>query len=614
MGYSITKKHFYLLILLVLGAITRLYHLGFESIWLDEAGTVAIARKSIDQIVDHVAFFDVHPPLYYFLTHYWIALFGDSEFWLRMPSVIFGVLNIWIIFLIARKLFSENVGLISALLAAFSMFHIHYSQEARCYSLLALLVSISMFFFLRVSGKTPARSDYYLYICFTAFSLYTHNFAVFYWISQNIFFLCLIFFQNRRKTMRKTTDTGLCQFCEPLPIKKWLLLQFGVLIALLPYFPLLVCQLKGSPVMLDWIVKPGISNLFFSLVEFCGGITTSHAGIDFSRFDSWFSVINVALFVLFSYFGISKFWRNRPSEMAEEFSDGRSPAAKLQALEFSGAGFSDGGLPDGRIPEGEGAGSRFSGEGLPDGRIPEGEGAGPGFSDAGFSDSESSNAVFSIAEFPNSGQRHLEAITDEPFFPWLFCAIWFACGLIFPFLASLVFFPIYVTRCSIASFPPLIILVSSLLGTSDWKGKLSKLSILLLVFIFAGNLFTLYNYFHLKTKTDWRSATEYLESSAQPGDLILFDAKHVQIAFDYYSKRVDLIKKPFPNEFVSLADWQTQINGKASGNKRIWLLSAHSFDTKNIGARLLGRILPITEERKFFGITIRLFSFAKKSQ
>jgi 4-amino-4-deoxy-L-arabinose transferase-like glycosyltransferase len=76
-------------------------------------------------------------------------LLGSSEVILRIPSVIFGLITICIVFLIAEKLFNRRVGLIASSLMATSGLAIYYSQEARMYGLAALLVSCLVYLFLR---------------------------------------------------------------------------------------------------------------------------------------------------------------------------------------------------------------------------------------------------------------------------------------------------------------------------------------------------------------------------------------------------------------------------------------------------------------------------------
>ena len=72
----------YLLAILLVGSCFRLYALGAQSIWLDEAYSITLAKLKLYQI------YFLHentPPLYYAILHYWIHLFGASEISVRLP-------------------------------------------------------------------------------------------------------------------------------------------------------------------------------------------------------------------------------------------------------------------------------------------------------------------------------------------------------------------------------------------------------------------------------------------------------------------------------------------------------------------------------------------------
>ena len=142
-GRKVTKYGIALLGIVLIGAFLRVYHLGTQSIWLDEAFSVALAKMTLPQMVQATAA-DVHPPFYYFLLHYWIIVFGTSESAVRLLSALFGILAIPMIYVVGRRLFNKEVGLVGALILALSSFNVYYSQETRMYSLMALLALLSM--------------------------------------------------------------------------------------------------------------------------------------------------------------------------------------------------------------------------------------------------------------------------------------------------------------------------------------------------------------------------------------------------------------------------------------------------------------------------------------
>lgn len=121
------------------GACLRLYHLGSESFWLDEGFSANMAQHPSLQAWSH----ENHPPLYYALLAAW-SWFSDSDYWLRLLSVIFGVATIPVVYALGRKLFGPRAALWSAAALAVLSFHVRYSQEARMYTLMALLFACAL--------------------------------------------------------------------------------------------------------------------------------------------------------------------------------------------------------------------------------------------------------------------------------------------------------------------------------------------------------------------------------------------------------------------------------------------------------------------------------------
>ena len=126
-----------LLILLLAGAL-RLYKIGGESLWLDETFSINDAHHSVHDILT-VPRTGLNPPLYYLLLHGWMRLVGDSAVAVRVPSAIFGIAAVAVLFLVGLELRGVALGLAAAFLSAASYFLIRYAQEARAYSLLVLL-------------------------------------------------------------------------------------------------------------------------------------------------------------------------------------------------------------------------------------------------------------------------------------------------------------------------------------------------------------------------------------------------------------------------------------------------------------------------------------------
>ena len=130
--------------IIFLGLILRLISLN-QSFWLDEAITAKVANFSFPEILTFLKG-DFNPPLYYLIIKFWADIFGNSEISLRIPSVIFSLLSVFLLFLLAVDL-SKNKAKIAALFLATSPLHIYYSQEARAYSLACFLSLLTLFLF-----------------------------------------------------------------------------------------------------------------------------------------------------------------------------------------------------------------------------------------------------------------------------------------------------------------------------------------------------------------------------------------------------------------------------------------------------------------------------------
>jgi mannosyltransferase len=249
-----------LLIFLSLGLFLRIYNLASESIWLDEGISIRIASQESLYKIANEKWFDF--PLYHFILHYWIGLFGTSEFSVRFPSVIFGLLILFMSYKVGALIFDTEVGILSSFLLAFSTFHIQYSQEARMYSLMGFLTLVSMYYFIKfVKEKSIAVSIKYL--IFSLLLIFTHLFSMLIIFSQS-FYIFTLFFLSKDISINK--------------LKKWISLQAILFISfvsavLLVYFlsnNVLTFFIKYLKVW--WIPKPSFVSIVVSFLEYSGSL------------------------------------------------------------------------------------------------------------------------------------------------------------------------------------------------------------------------------------------------------------------------------------------------------------------------------------------------------
>ncbi len=151
-----------------------------QSFWRDEAFSYFMAKKNVFEIIFLTAK-DFSPPLYYFVLHFWMKIFGGSEISLRTVSFIFFWATLYTAFLIFNDIFKIKIKRTFLYLLFFLInpFLLYYAFEARMYSMLAFFVTLSFYYFL--------KKNYRLYSLVTVFGLFTHYFMIFVVVGQWLF-------------------------------------------------------------------------------------------------------------------------------------------------------------------------------------------------------------------------------------------------------------------------------------------------------------------------------------------------------------------------------------------------------------------------------------------
>jgi len=242
------------LLITLLGLGLRLYHLDAQSLWYDEGFSVYLARVGLGEITANTAA-DIQPPLYYYLLHGWIQLFGDTELALRSLSVLFGVLTIPLMYAMALRLFSSRLaGLLAALLIAVSPLHVWYAQEARMYTLLTFLCLLSSFLLLLAIDAKRVPTLLVLWTAYTLVNvaaLYTHYFAFFILAFQGVFVFLVWTAQQFRPLYLILAElaSGVVALVLYLPWLPHLLTRYGADVSYLPG------QLKVFEVLVDIVLS-----------------------------------------------------------------------------------------------------------------------------------------------------------------------------------------------------------------------------------------------------------------------------------------------------------------------------------------------------------------------
>ena len=138
-----------------------------------------------------------------------------DEWFLRIPSVLFGILTVWLVFKLADEFFGKKAALLSSFFLAISQFHIYYSQELRMYSLLCLLSVLSIWTF--------HKKNWVIHSIANSLGFYTNYMFPFILIPQ------IIWIYKDRAEM-----------------KKWFLSVIFTVISFTPWIPIFIKQLEAG--------------------------------------------------------------------------------------------------------------------------------------------------------------------------------------------------------------------------------------------------------------------------------------------------------------------------------------------------------------------------------
>ena len=255
------RQKIILFTVILVGLLLRLFRLGYHDLWYDEAMSIVLSNN----------YYNIwNPPLFYIILHYWIKSFGQSEFSIRLPGLLFSSLSIPSIYILGKTLFNRRVGTLAAIIIALSPFQIWYAQEARSYSAVLLFSILSTYFLIMVL-KGTSRSWYY-FTLFSILGIYTGEFYPVLLISQiTLFFLYTLFYTDKRE-IKNLIFSFLFIFLCSLP---WLNRYLAKL-----YF------IKGG----FWIPEPHLSSLVITLENFLAGYNLSQ---------NYYFIVDFLIIVLF---------------------------------------------------------------------------------------------------------------------------------------------------------------------------------------------------------------------------------------------------------------------------------------------------------------------------
>ncbi len=197
----------------------------------DENATWIASRRTPGQIVDLAGNFDGVITPYYMVMHFWTAVFGDSEFALRAPSLLAVAAGVGVAGELGRRLFSPGVGLLGGLLLVAVPQLSRYAQDARAYGLAFLLATVATLLLYRAVQR-PGWGRWIAYAVVVTLTGFAHMLALLVLFGHAYVVLSRFRRERERALLRWTVVTA---------------------VALVPVLPLVYLGLTQRGNQLDWI-------------------------------------------------------------------------------------------------------------------------------------------------------------------------------------------------------------------------------------------------------------------------------------------------------------------------------------------------------------------------
>ena len=142
------------ILILILGIFYRVKPLFVRGMWVDEVCVFYLSQLPLKKIILMDHWDQAHPQFVYMLMHFWQKISTNLVF-LRLPSLMFGIASIVLVYLITKSFRNISFALLSTALFSIATWFIGFSFQFKTYSLVIFLILSSIYFILKFfsSGK-----------------------------------------------------------------------------------------------------------------------------------------------------------------------------------------------------------------------------------------------------------------------------------------------------------------------------------------------------------------------------------------------------------------------------------------------------------------------------
>jgi len=190
------------LIITIYGAWVRLSNLHTLSLWFDDGqaylGTLGVLKYGYPMMPSGFVLY--HTILTFYIRVFPALILGLNEVALRLPSAIFGVLIIPLIFLFVKEVSNKYIATISAIITSLNFWQIEFSREARYYSEFQFFYLLSVYFFYLgfIKEKKIFKVLYLIFFLLTTLTIHLGFSLIF-------LFLPLLIYKGYKKFFKKDT-------------------------------------------------------------------------------------------------------------------------------------------------------------------------------------------------------------------------------------------------------------------------------------------------------------------------------------------------------------------------------------------------------------------------
>ncbi len=202
MSFKLQKNNSFYIILSCITITSFIFVVSLsnvKSLWYDDIYQIYFSwNRSFLETLGIVLEVDLNPPLWAVLSHLWLRIAPFGTGWLKLPSILFVSMAIFVVGLIGKELFGKKVGIISALLFALSpIMTLDCAYSFRAYGLYLFASALIVYAYIR-KIKNPSVPNRIFFGAAVFLIAFTHYFGALICVFLGIADLILVFLKKQK--------------------------------------------------------------------------------------------------------------------------------------------------------------------------------------------------------------------------------------------------------------------------------------------------------------------------------------------------------------------------------------------------------------------------------